>query len=699
MGGIISGKKKANEKDASDAISEESYRIQGKKSMSEHQKIENIQRRRLASRIQQKKKGKEDRGRIREHVMGDKYDEDQLRDYKPKIINKTPEQRSIIKKSLDSHFLFSSLPFAQIDRIIDAMGYEKVKDGEVVINQGDDGDKFYIIENGKFDIYVNNVLVVTYHGGQNFGELALMYNCPRAATIRARGEGTLFVLDRLGFHYFMKHATIEVEHDVTDFVTSIKFLSSLGEQDMQNLIDSFTLAKFADGEHIVTQGDQGDVFYIIEEGTVDVVKDEKTVISLTRGEFFGERALLENKPRAASCVARGPVSCLALLRAEFEAILGKNLSKEMDTTHAGRLRYESEASSKGDSTSVKQSSVMKCDVSKFEVKTIIGKGAFGMVKLVSYKPTKEPMAMKQMQKSRIVQTKQCKNVIQEKRIMEELDHPFLLRLLATGHDDDCVYLITEFLQGGDIFAKLCDCDGIFSIATTRYYTACVVEAFGYMHGKNIIYRDLKPENLVLTDKGVLKIVDFGMAKHVPHMTFTVCGTPEYMAPEIIHGKGHNKGVDYWALGILVFEMIIGHTPFADPSNNHIQIYKKINRHCNQALSRSRSKRATVEFPNWIAKEPHAVDIVLKFLIPKPTMRLGCVKGGTQNIRRHPWFKSAKFDWSSLLSGEMNPPIVPQVDDKWDACHFDEWPSNTAAIVKYEPSEAMAAYERIWKEEF
>lgn len=474
MGGICSSESVVTPE--SDESSQSKEPVQ--KGHSEHHRKENINRRRLASRmsLKQTMKKKEDRGKTREHVVGTHFG-DELNNYKPKKIEKSIDHKTVIRKSLESHFLFSSLPFSQIDHIIDAMEIEKSSAGDVIIKQGDEGDKFYVILEGTFDIYVNGVMVVSYSAGQNFGELALMYNCPRAATIKSNGNGVLFVLDRIGFHYFMKHTSTEINHDVTEFVSSISFLASLSDTDLQSLIDSFTLTKFRDGETIIKQGDKGDIFYIIEEGQVEVQKNGKSVITLSRGDFFGERALMESTPRQASCFAKGPVSCLALLRDEFNAIIGKHLASELDTTHKKRLEIEQSTtigSSVGSSDASSPHSrhepreLMKCALSDFEVKTIIGKGAFGLLKLVSYKPKKQPMAMKQMQKARIVMTKQGKNVLQEKRLLAELDHPFLLRLIATLQDKDCLYLITEFLQGGDIFGKLCDCAGIFSVATTRY---------------------------------------------------------------------------------------------------------------------------------------------------------------------------------------------------------------------------------------
>ena len=210
------------------------------------------------------------------------------------------------------------------------------------------------------------------------------------------------------------------------------------------MIDSFTLTKFRDGETIIKQGDKGDIFYIIEEGNVDVHKNGKSVITLSR-EIFGERALMESVPRQASCFAKGPVSCLALLRDEFDSIIGKHLANELHTTHKRRLEIEKSSIVHGSSGSsqsyspqnrIKERELMQVRgivfllllekpiltqtsnryIERLEVKTIIGKGAFGLLKLVSYKPNNQPMAMKQMQKARIVMTKQGKNVLQEKRL-------------------------------------------------------------------------------------------------------------------------------------------------------------------------------------------------------------------------------------------------------------------------------------------
>jgi serine/threonine protein kinase len=317
---------------------------------------------------------------------------------------------------------------------------------------------------------------------------------------------------------------------------------------------------------------------------------------------------------------------------------------------------------------------------------VVGKGAFGMVKLMKHKETGAAYALKILQKKQLVQTKQCRNVINEKRIMHRIKHPFCITLCATMKDRDCLYLLMEFLQGGDMFTKLCDLDGHFEMTTARYYAASVLSAFAYIHAKNIVYRDLKPENLVFDGKGTLNVVDFGMAKIVKQRTYTVCGTPEYMAPEIINGRGHDQGADYWALGVLCYEMLYGQTPFADPSNNHLKIYKKIN-------------RSKVVFPTWADVGQDAPDLILALLKRMVFKRLGCLKNGAQGIKNHKWFTggSDKLSFEKLERLEIQAPLQPSITDPFDVSNFDDWTDEDQHIEKFTADNSD--YIQIWEAEF
>jgi serine/threonine protein kinase len=195
---------------------------------------------------------------------------------------------------------------------------------------------------------------------------------------------------------------------------------------------------------------------------------------------------------------------------------------------------------------------------------ILGVGAFGRVYLVRHEPTGKAYALKEMLKKRLILCKQTNNVISEKKVLQSVRHPFLLGLVTTFRDDTKLYMLTELVQGGELFSVLTRNDKLKPPAA-KFYGACVVAAIEALHLGGYLYRDLKPENILIDSTGYCKLVDFGFAKKADGRTYTLCGTPEYMAPELVLGKGYDRSADYWAIGILLYEMLVGRTPFADPS--------------------------------------------------------------------------------------------------------------------------------------
>lgn len=201
------------------------------------------------------------------------------------------------------------------------------------------------------------------------------------------------------------------------------------------------------------------------------------------------------------------------------------------------------------------------DVSLTDLRVIatLGVGGFGRVELVQiHGDTSRSFALKQMKKAQIVETRQQQHIMSEKEIMGEANCQFIVKLFKTFKDKKYLYMLMESCLGGELWTILRD-KGNFDDSTTRFYTACVVEAFDYLHSRNIIYRDLKPENLLLDEKGYVKLVDFGFAKKLQsgRKTWTFCGTPEYVAPEVILNRGHDISADYWSLGVLMFELLTG----------------------------------------------------------------------------------------------------------------------------------------------
>ncbi|KAM9669042.1 cAMP-dependent protein kinase catalytic subunit PRKX isoform 2-T2 [Dama dama] len=192
----------------------------------------------------------------------------------------------------------------------------------------------------------------------------------------------------------------------------------------------------------------------------------------------------------------------------------------------------------------------------FHMRATVGTGTFGRVQLVQEKTSKHFFALKVMTIPDIIRLKQEQHVHNEKSVLKEVNHPFLVKLFWTGHDDRFLYMLMEFVPGGELFSYLRN-RGRFTSNTGLFYAAEIVCAIEYLHSRDIVYRDLKPENILLDRDGHVKLTDFGFAKKLVDKTWTLCGTPEYLAPEVIQSKGHGRAVDWWALGILIFEMLSG----------------------------------------------------------------------------------------------------------------------------------------------
>ncbi|CAG8656196.1 12636_t:CDS:2, partial [Dentiscutata heterogama] len=211
-------------------------------------------------------------------------------------------------------------------------------------------------------------------------------------------------------------------------------------------------------------------------------------------------------------------------------------------------------------------------LSDFTICRTLGTGSFGRVHLVQSKHNNKYYAMKVLKKSEVVRLKQVEHTNNEKHILEQVQHPFLVNLWGTFQDSCNLYMVMDYVVGGELFSILRKTQR-FPDHVAKFYAAEVILAFEYLHSKDIIYRDLKPENLLLDRNGHIKITDFGFAKYVPDITWTLCGTPDYLAPEIIQSKGYGKAVDWYSLGVLIFEMLAGYPPFYD--EDHMRLYEKI----------------------------------------------------------------------------------------------------------------------------
>lgn len=292
-----------------------------------------------------------------------------------------------------------------------------------------------------------------------------------------------------------------------------------------------------------------------------------------------------------------------------------------------------------------------CKVDQFVDIGELGKGTFGTVRLVQDPATQFTFALKTIDKQYLIQHNQVDFIRNERLCLSMMDHSFLVKMYSAAMDERNIYFILEPVMGGELFSLLNDKDK-FDQNQARFYAASVVLAFEYMHSVGIVYRDLKPENILLDDVGHVKLTDFGFSKQLGNSkTHTFCGTPDYLSPEIVNNEGHGFGTDWWCLGILIYEMLTGSTPFFH-EGGPLLMYEKI-------------VGATVSYPDYISEE--AKDLIGGLLAKKEAKRLGVMNGGADLIKQHPFFDG--FDWNALASRTLPAPYPMPLKDKFDLSHF------------------------------
>ena len=288
-------------------------------------------------------------------------------------------------------------------------------------------------------------------------------------------------------------------------------------------------------------------------------------------------------------------------------------------------------------------------IDQFEVVRTVGTGSFSRVLLAKHRATGTPVALKTMNKADVIKSSQVTRVYYEKSILRLVQSPFVVGFLGTFQDAAHLYLALEYISGGELFKLMIDNDR-FSEQQCLFYAAEIAFALSDLHEINCVYRDLKPENILITSTGHVKLTDFGCAKimNFHTRTFTLCGTPEYLAPEVIDRNGHSVASDWWQLGVLIFEMLAAYPPFSDQSP--YRLYEKI------LLSK-------VEYPKFFS--PAIVSFLNGLLTKDPRDRFN-----GQAVERHPLFTS--FSWDDVKNRELRPPFIPLVRGKMDSGNFEQF---------------------------
>jgi protein-serine/threonine kinase len=289
------------------------------------------------------------------------------------------------------------------------------------------------------------------------------------------------------------------------------------------------------------------------------------------------------------------------------------------------------------------------DLSCFDIQKVIGRGTFGKVVLVRNKMDNKLLALKCIKKAQILKNKNIENIKNEKKILENLSHPFIIKLHYTFQNKDKIFMAFDYYNGGELFFHL-QKHRRFSENLTRFYAAEIYLALRYLHKEKIVYRDLKPENIILEKNGHIKLIDFGLAKGnitAGNLTSTICGTNEYIPPEVICGKKYGFNFDWWGFGNILYEMLFGYPAFSD--QNKTNLFKKI------VYSEPTFKGANLS--------SDALDLIKCLLKKDPKERIK-----PEDIPSHPWFKGINFE--EILSLKTIPPFKPKIKNEEDLSNID-----------------------------
>ncbi|CAJ1411423.1 unnamed protein product [Effrenium voratum] len=562
---------------------------------------------------------------------------------------KTGQEAELIRTALSANNklgpLVQCLSTEDLDNIAANAWRLTVEPGQEVIQQGSiKADNFYIVFDGHLEVIKDGEKVLDVYPGNSFGELALLYRAPRAATVRSLTQATLFAVPRQDLRMAMQAPLKKKLEGFAALLSQVEILQHLGASDKELLANHLVEMTFYEGETIIQQGEEGYTFYILYDGEVSVLVDGEEVTQLLPGNFFGERALLNDEPRAATIMATSPkVRVLALDREHFLSVVEKD-----EMWHG-----------------LSPKALVKYELRALKQIGLIGCGGFGTVTLRRCTLTNNIFALKTLSKGYIVQRQQEQSVINEKNVLRMTQSPFIIRLAATFNEPQRLHFLLEPALGGDLFTVYQRNNLHGSNVHSRFYVAAVIRAFQHLHQRHIIYRDMKPENLLLDSKGYCKVTDFGLAKFVIGHAYTTCGTPEYFAPEMVLHMGHTIAVDWWSLGVLTFELMAGDSPFT--ATEPMQVFNRI-----------KAGIQAVAFP----KSPTGpwVDVVHALCQEEPSERLPMRKNGIASLEAHDWY--ADFDWPDFDARTMQAPYCPNIKRPDSLANFDVGDVRRPPMIPY-----------------
>eukprot|EP00571_Detonula_confervacea_P010160 CAMPEP_0172306790 /NCGR_PEP_ID=MMETSP1058-20130122/7787_1 /TAXON_ID=83371 /ORGANISM="Detonula confervacea, Strain CCMP 353" /LENGTH=986 /DNA_ID=CAMNT_0013018783 /DNA_START=62 /DNA_END=3022 /DNA_ORIENTATION=- len=494
--------------------------------------------------------------------------------------------------------------------------------------------------------------------GGHFGELNLLTGRPSIANVTVLSpKARLMAVTKKD--YKKRHESLEPLMNKLwrrNALLAIPVIakSKLLPHEINRLVDKLEKIYFPSGKAVFA-GNMKSALYIVETGKIqmaltdDDVGHHGAVYTFIQNDHFGGPAVFDDKffdRKSIQLRAVLPTECWMLTRSAIVNVIGNINRLGKPAPPISRKLHKN----------------MK--LSDLTLHQIIGVGMFGRVWLVQHKTSSAVYALKVMDKKEIVDKKMTKGVLREKNVLSSVEHPFVTELVSTFQTEHSICMLMDYVQGGELFGLMYNVSkkGYLSNDAAAFYGAGLCEVLSHLHSRNICHRDLKPENVLINAGGYIVLADFGFAKVVLDKTFTSCGSPEYMAPELLLGKGHSLSVDHWSLGVLLYEMLVGQTPFIHVGATRMTLFRRI---CNGKFAFPNSKKHGITLVD-------SAKLLIRGLLNKNCgERIGSsIQLGDEEIMTNPWFQGLLTEYRSVfLAEKVTPPWLPDIDNLLDASYF------------------------------
>ncbi|CAD8086198.1 unnamed protein product [Paramecium primaurelia] len=534
---------------------------------------------------------------------------------------------------------FDFMTEEQRDSIANVLITLKFKQGESIVNEGDMANSFYIIQKGTVQVTKEGKFLRYMNQGDSFGEQALFGNCLRGATVKAHdSDVNLLSLSREDI------TTILGEKIQLIIYTNMQKwafekhpqLRDLTKMQIQKIVSNFKIKNYESNDYIFKINQLVDKLIIILDGQLEFEGQ-----LYNNGQLFGDKYLQmdEQQRKINNDIKTTRKTTLSELSYNqfFECIGGELeivVKKNKDRVCGSPCSLEKKQKSNYSLLTLEDLIGLK----------LLGEGTFGNAYLVKDIPQQNMHVMKCVPKVNIIANNTERHIKNEKQVLELLNHPNLVLFRRSFKDQNYIYLLTEYIQGKELFHVIREI-GLLNSYETQFYIAQIINILEKMHSQHIIYRDVKPENFIVRENGYIKLIDMGTAKVLKSKaskTYTVVGTPHYMSPDILKGKGYSFSTDLWSLGICFYELMCGEVPFAGDEEDDPFIIE-------EAILNGK-----LEYPQ-ILKDFKAIKLMDQLMNRTPELRLG---GSYDALKVHPWFDG--FQWEDLEAMQIKPPYIPKL---------------------------------------